>query len=292
MFSQITAIFVGLLFASSLCVLTYAVRNISNTVPSDDRRYKDPLPFKMKLIWPLVNFFAYYIGRFLSIEYIEKSKRTLQRAELIYLMEPEQLFGLQLTCAFFSGLFAMFALSLIDSVSFAYIFVAAMLGFFIPLISANDRRKLREKEIIRSLPVYLDFITMAIEAGLNLSGAMQQSVEKGPAGPLRTEFNAVLRDVRAGMSRIDALRLMSERIDLKEINSLVAALAQAESTGASLADTLRIQSTQRRVERFQRAEKLALEAPVKLTFPLVAFIFPCTFVVLFFPIVLKFIMET
>ncbi|RZA13530.1 MAG: type II secretion system F family protein, partial [Lysobacteraceae bacterium] len=40
---------------------------------------------------------------------------------------------------------------------------------------------------------------------------------------------------------------------------------------------------------FLRAEKLAMEAPVKLLFPLLAFIFPCTFVVLFFPIAMKFI---
>lgn len=45
-------------------------------------------------------------------------------------------------------------------------------------------------------------------------------------------------------------------------------------------DRFRFQAEQRRVERFQRAEKLAMEAPVKLIFPLVGFIFPITFVVL------------
>ncbi|RBP51377.1 type II secretion system F family protein [Arenicella xantha] len=292
MFNQFFIIVVGLLFSVSLCVLIFAVRNIGHTIPKDDRRYKDPLPFKMKLIWPLANFFAHYIGRFLSIEYIEQSKRKLQRAELIYLMEPEQLFGLQITSALIASVLAGVALNMIDMFTWMYVMMAAILGFFLPLISANDRRKKREKQLIRSLPVYLDFITMAIEAGMNLSGAMQQAVEKGPPGPMGVEFNTVLRDVRAGMSRIDALRLMATRLNLKEINSLVAALAQAESTGASLSETLRIQSSQRRVERFQKAEKMAMEAPVKLTFPLVAFIFPCTFVVLFFPIVLKFIMET
>jgi tight adherence protein C len=41
-------------------------------------------------------------------------------------------------------------------------------------------------------------------------------------------------------------------------------------------------------ERFQRAEKLAMEAPVKLIIPLVLFIFPLTFLILFFPIAMKF----
>jgi tight adherence protein C len=73
------------------------------------------------------------------------------------------------------------------------------------------------------------------------------------------------------------------------IVNLVSALIQAEATGMNLGPILRAQAEQRRAERFARAEKLAMEAPVKLLFPLIAFIFPCTFVVLGFPIAMKFI---
>jgi tight adherence protein C len=61
--------------------------------------------------------------------------------------------------------------------------------------------------------------------------------------------------------------------------------------GSGLAKSLRFQSEQRRSERFQRAEKQAMEAPVKLVFPLLLFIFPVTFIVLGFPIVMKFVQE-
>lgn len=285
------ALIIAFLFSSALCCGIYAIRNIGHTVPKDDRQYKDPLPFKMRLVWPVVNFFAYYVGRYLSVEYLQKSKQTLQKAELIYLMEPEQLFGLQLVSAILMGGGAFLIFNFIDYDNLLLCFAIACLGYFMPFISAHERRKLREKEIVRSLPIYLDFIVMAIEAGMNLNGAIQQAVAKGPSGPMASELNTVLRDIRAGMSRAEAMRLMAERLSIKEINSLVSALVQAQKTGASLADTLRTQSNQRRTERFQKAEKLALEAPVKLVFPLVAFIFPCTFVVIFFPIVLKFIAE-
>ena len=66
------------------------------------------------------------------------------------------------------------------------------------------------------------------------------------------------------------------------------AVIQAERMGMNLGPVLRAQADQRRSERFLRAEKLAMEAPVKMLFPLIAFIFPCTFLVLFFPIVMKF----
>ena len=80
---------------------------------------------------------------------------------------------------------------------------------------------------------------------------------------------------------------MSERLEMREVTSVVAAIAQSERSGGSVGNTLRIQAEQQRVERFQRAEKLAMEAPVKLIFPLVAFIFPTTFIVLGFPIAMK-----
>ena len=58
-----------------------------------------------------------------------------------------------------------------------------------------------------------------------------------------------------------------------------------------LAMVLRVQSEQRRIERFQRAEKLAMEAPIKLVGPLIIFIFPVTFIVLAFSMVMKFMSQ-
>ena len=65
----------------------------------------------------------------------------------------------------------------------------------------------------------------------------------------------------------------------------------AERHGSGLGPILRAQAEQRRQERFQQAEKLAMKAPVKMLFPLLVFIFPCTFVLLFFPIVVRLLEE-
>jgi tight adherence protein C len=94
----------------------------------------------------------------------------------------------------------------------------------------------------------------------------------------------LLREVRAGKPRTDAMRDMAARLNFPPINSLVSALVQGEVMGASIGAILRAQAEQRRTERFQRAEKLALEAPVKMLGPLIMCIFPCTFIVIGFPI--------
>jgi tight adherence protein C len=84
------------------------------------------------------------------------------------------------------------------------------------------------------------------------------------------------------------LRHMAERLNEPCATNFTTAVIQAEAMGMNLGPILRAQADQRRMERFLRAEKLAMEAPVKMLFPLIAFIFPCTFIVLFFPIVMQF----
>ena len=101
----------------------------------------------------------------------------------------------------------------------------------------------------------------------------------------------MLRDIRAGRSRSEALHDLSARLALPAISSLVAALLVAERQGGALGPVLRAQAEQRRSERFLRAEKLAMEAPVKMLLPLLVFIFPCTFAMLLFPVVVRFLEE-
>ncbi|WP_376992150.1 type II secretion system F family protein, partial [Bordetella pertussis] len=74
------------------------------------------------------------------------------------------------------------------------------------------------------------------------------------------------------------------RADSPPVRAWVGALAHADAQGMSLGPMLRGLATRYRAERHQRAERLAMEAPVKMLLPLIACIFPCTFIVLAFPI--------
>jgi len=151
----------------------------------------------------------------------------------------------------------------------------------------RDQVKRIEIDVLKNLPNFLDMLTMAIESGCNLTVALNIAVEKTSDNALRRAFARLLREIRSGRNRVDALRMLEERLDNSAISSLVTALVQAEKTGASLGGVLRAQSTQRTNERFSRAEKLAMEAPVKMLGPLILCIFPCTFVVIGFPIGMK-----
>lgn len=275
----------------SVAFFIIAARNIKSAVPDSDRDYMDPLPPMLRMIWPLVRMWAFFIGERFPTDVLEYYYRQMRRSGVTYLMTADELVGLKILSAIFALGVAALIMSLLEAFEPFYLPVAFIVGWILPSLSLADRRKKRETLILKQLPTFLDFLTMAVQAGMNLSGALTQAIEKGPTGPLKVELEKVMRDIRAGMHRVDALRSMAERLELKEVTSFVTAVAQAEKTGSSLGTTLKIQADQRRVERFQRAEKMAMEAPVKLIFPLVAFIFPMTFIVLGFPIAMKFLYE-
>ena len=281
----------GLMVGGALVLAFHSVSTLKGEVPNEDREYMDPLPSMLNMAWPLISFIEYHLTCRFPPDWLEKTHKRLQETGVGYLMTAEQFYAVRVFSAAVSLLMGSIVLSAIDSLGLFSVLLLVVGGFYFPLVWLGDVRARRKKEVLRGLPVYQDFITMAVEAGLNLNGALNQAMDKGPPGPLRNELFMVVRDLRAGVPRADALRRMEKRLEMEEITSFVGTVIQAEKMGARLGSALRVQALQRRTERFQRAEKLAMEAPVKLILPLIVFIFPVTFIVLAFPIVMKFMME-
>jgi len=276
------------LMAALACVLVFsALLGFRSVIPAQDRVYMDPLPLGLRILWPLVLFFSYYFSRLCTVDYLERVQAQLVRAGMSYHMSAEQFVALRIVSALSFALVFTGALGWVGDSSVAYALVALAFGYCVPYLKLRDHRRRRERSIARLLPTYLDFITMALEAGLSLSSALVQATVNGPRGLLSQEFERVTRDITAGAGRIEALDAMSVRLDMPQMTCVIAAIAQADRSGGSIGSTLRVQAEQQRVDRFQRAERLAMEAPVKLIFPLVAFIFPTTFVILGFPIAMK-----
>jgi len=160
-------------------------------------------------------------------------------------------------------------------------------GLYWPLLWLRGQVRRRQEEIRRGLPYALDLLTLSVEAGLDFTQALERIVRKLGPTPLAIELGLTLRDIQLGRTRAQALRELGHRVDLPELNSIVSALIQADELGSSLGPILRVQSDQLRVRRSQHAEKQAMEAPVKILLPLVLFIFPTIFIMIFGPIAIK-----
>lgn len=145
----------------------------------------------------------------------------------------------------------------------------------------------RRRDIERDLPFVFDMMTLCVEAGLSVQGALQLAAQSGPRGVLRDALADALAEMRAGVSRIAAIKALAERSNSPLARNWAAALAQADALGVSLGPVLRAQAAQCRSDRHMRAEQLAMQAPVKMLLPLIGCIFPCTFIVLAFPIAVQ-----
>lgn len=275
----------------SVLLLLLAAYIFYSAVPPDDRQYMDPLPFWLRFSWPLIRIIKHYISSNLSLEYLTKVEDKIQKTGISYLLTAEEFVAVRIVSAMLQTAAAVMLMAILQKHNILWPLGGMLLGFYFPEIWLKDTRQRREKEVIQALPVYLDFITMAVEAGLNFTGALNQAMQKGPRGALYNEFGILTRDIRSGLSRADALHRMSDRLGIKDVTTFIRAVVQAERLGSSMKKVLQVQSEQRRNERFQRAEKMAMEAPIKLVAPLIMFIFPVTFIVLGFPIVMKFISE-
>jgi tight adherence protein C len=144
----------------------------------------------------------------------------------------------------------------------------------------------REAAIRRALPAVLDLLVICTGAGLTFDAAVAVIVEKSQPNPLIDELRLVLHHMRMGDSRQEALRRMSVRTRDPDVKSVCATLIQADQLGTSISSTLVLLANQIRISQGQRAEARANQAPVKLLFPLVFFIFPSLLVVLFGPVFL------
>jgi tight adherence protein C len=151
----------------------------------------------------------------------------------------------------------------------------------------RQQRELRQRLVARELPAWLDLMTVCVEAGATLTAGLRLMVTQAPGGPLRDYFERVLREIRGGRPRAQAFTYVAELYGIESLATLASALSHAESSGMSLGEVLRAQAAQRTAERFARAEKLAMQAPVKMLGPLILCIFPCTFIVIGVPIAVR-----
>lgn len=276
----------------SVTLIAYLVFGSILAMRPDDRAWRDPPPAVWRPIWGVVRWCEPAIGRFVSPDSAIRLAPALRRAGLEYSVRPTEFRAVQAVhAALATMLSAALAAALssgdVPAAAHAGVALASLAGWIWPTLVLRDRIVRRRAALVRALPFCLDVIVLCVEAGLNLQGALAQAVAKGPAGPLRDELQRCLRDIRAGKPRADALTAMADRVAEPGLTQFVSAVVQAEALGMSLGPVLRAQADQRRSERFLHAEKLALQAPVKLLLPLIACIFPCTFIVLFFPIAMK-----
>ena len=223
---------------------------------ADGRRQERSIPLAFKLLLPFAPNFYTLIRKPIFASSLDRANKMLVQGGFEGLISAEEFVALQL-----------------------------MMLWVLPLFWLRSAVKRRHASILKALPFVLDLLTLSVEAGMDFISALQRNCRSRRLDPLNEELLRMTKEIQVGSSRREALANMADRVGQGDLKSLALALIQADELGVSIGTMLRIQSEQLRSQRFDRAEKLAAEAPVKMLGPLMLCIFPAVFIVLLGPII-------
>lgn len=263
---------------------------------ADGRKTERKIPLVFRLLLPFVSNLNRLVSRPAFAAARENADWMIVASGLEGLLSGAEFVALKfLVPAVCGTVWSMLAVTLgammPDSFFSDNLFLLSALGYLYfyayPLMWLKGTLKKRHDSIMRALPFVLDLLTLSVEAGMDFMSALQRNCERRKLDPLNEELIRMTREIQIGLSRREALTNMSERVRQTDLRLVAFALVQADKLGVPIAPILRIQSEQLRSRRFDRAEKLANEAPVKMLGPLLLCIFPAVFVVLVAPIMMQ-----
>lgn len=282
----------GLLIA--LILLAIAIHLFVKTIIGDEISFeignkKRKFPnFFMQKLYPIANRIAPSVEKWKIDKQKQKIALKLKNAGLTDVLTPTEFYSFKVALAFTLPVIVYLYNYMVSlGLDITYVPVFAIFGWFYYDLWIGDTIKKRKEQIRKDMPFTVDLLTLSVEAGLDFGGAMQKVVEKGTDGPLRSEFELVMKEINIGSSRADALRNMSARIGIKEIKSFVSIIITAEKMGSPIGGVLRAQSNLLRHERFMKAEELGGKAATKVLIPMALFILPAVFITIFGPIILQ-----
>lgn len=166
-------------------------------------------------------------------------------------------------------------------------------GLVLPRLWFQSRIRRRRQRIVKLLPEAIDLLSLCIGAGLDFLAAINKVVlvKAFAREPLIEEFSIVLQEIKLGKRRFEALKGIMRRVNAPEVSSFVRTLVQADRMGTPIAEVLSIHSEDVRFQRFQRAERAAVKAPIKILAPLIFCIMPCVGIIVAAPIFLQFMRQ-
>ncbi|MCI0399029.1 MAG: type II secretion system F family protein [Chloroflexi bacterium] len=283
-----------LLIAASIVLLRRAEEDPLSTRIDEYAAREEPVPIEEielslpitdRIFVPILRRLSNFVVRFTPQTALERTAHQLELAGSPRNMSAAEFLVLRGAITVFLGILFFFVVgeyAAEPAKRLLYALIVAALGFFLPQMYLTSMIRRRKDAIIKKFPDALDLMSICVDAGLTFDGAMSKVDEKWD-DPLAREFGRVIHEMQLGKSRRQSLRDMTDRMEVADVASFVAAILQADQLGVSIGKVLRIQSEQMRIRRRQRAEEKAHQAPVKMLFPMVFLIFPSMFIVLLGP---------
>ncbi len=171
---------IALVIGVSTGLFVYGLGVLARQMGPSPRDYMDPLPKGLRPFWPLVQFIRSTLIIFIPDRFLLRVRHRLQRAGMNYLLSAREFMALKVISMLVPLIFAFLFYTAFGLFNIWLSLLATLVGSFYPDLWLVEQAKRRGRLILKELPVYLDFITLMIEGGLNLTSALQVAVDKGP----------------------------------------------------------------------------------------------------------------
>lgn len=269
-------------------------REVTYVTLADGRRQERSLPLSFKMLLPFVGNLDRFVSRPSFAKDVAKANELLISGGYEGLLNGREFMALRILTPIVMGalwclIIFLFGSVLPDSLFVTWRLQLCLMGFVLfalqPMMWLRAMVKKRHLAIMKALPFVLDVLTLSVEAGMDFISALQRNCSARRMDALNEELLRMTKEIQVGASRRQALKSMADRVRQPDLKSVAMALIQADELGVSIGSILRIQSEQLRSRRFDRAEKLANEAPTKMLGPLMLCIFPAVFIILLGPVV-------
>ena len=248
-------------------------------------------------------FLAVYTSR---MSYKTWAKAQLQRAGLTRAYSPELMETLKLA----STIAVAIIVPPVSLIFFGAMYWSLFLGlaagaYFVPDAMLWTAANARVNDMRRALPFTIDLIAVSAEAGMAFQLAVANVIENSKGAEakalknaggneksnksaiLLSEFEKMLDDMKRGRTLQQAVVDAADRVDFSEFRSFASAIAQTDRLGTPISETLRRQSAELQTRIAAMMEEKANQAPIKILFPLIVFIFPTTGWVIIGPILIQ-----
>ena len=201
-------------------------------------------------------------------------------------LTPQQFFNMKLLFMLALVILTPILLGRIEPLEFV---IALAAGYLLPEIWLSRRIAKRKYAIVRVLPETIDLLSLCVGAGLDFVASIEWLIKKGiSTNPMIEELAFVLEEIQWGKPRAQALKDMAKRLNIPEVNSFIQTLIQAERMGTPVAEAFGLLSEDARSQRFNRGERFAMKAPIKILIPLIFCILPVIAIIIGGPIFLQF----
>ena len=289
----------AVVIAVFLLTLFFSIRAFQKNAPASrlaklsffDIKVKKEHPnptFVERIVLPVFRKFLSLLMRFLPRNLVESVSKRMELAGIQDKVKVDMFLGIKffMPFVFLLAVFFIPTFFTVPTILKMILILLVPVSFIFPDYYLKSRTAKRQEGIRKSLPNALDLLTISVEAGLGFDMALYK-VAENIKGTLGEEFKRAIKEMEIGLSRKEALRNLTKRTDVTDLNTFILSIIQADIFGISIGKVLRIQAGEMRIKRRQAAEEKGMKAPVKLVFPTILFLLPALMIIVIGPAILR-----